>query len=74
MESDKTCPRCHNNLPMQKSNFVSFVPTMGDAEHGTLPIIMHEMAGIPVRAHVCPRCQLVEFYHEDVSAPTQERQ
>jgi hypothetical protein len=59
---------------MQKSKFLGIVPVIGEAKYDTLSIAISEKARLPVRAHECPDCHLVEFYHEDVSAPTQERQ
>jgi len=74
MQSDKMCPRCPSHPYMQKSEFLGIVPLMGEAKYGTLHIPISEKAGMPVRAHECPHCHLVEFYHEDVSVPIPERQ
>jgi hypothetical protein len=49
---------------MTAGKIVAIIPGMND-EHFVNVKAVSETGGYPVRVYECPRCHLIELYHED---------
>jgi hypothetical protein len=61
--ADKTCPKCPNSLPMNKSSRPAFIPALLPGQTVAGP--SDPKPAFPVLIYECPHCHLVELYHEE---------
>lgn len=60
---DKICPKCPGSPVMTAGKIMAIIPGMNDERFVNVEAIS-EKGGYPVQVYECPRCHLVELYHE----------
>jgi len=60
--AEKTCPKCADAPVTKAAPVVGMIPAKQGAELS--PKVINDACGFPVRAYECPKCHLVELYHE----------
>jgi hypothetical protein len=65
VKNSKICPKCSGSTPMREAGIIVFLPALRDEKYNRQDGAFSQKAGIPACPYECPKCHLVELYHEE---------
>lgn len=66
-EGEKKCPKCPDHPVMKTTPYGYIIPAQNETRFGSRAKPISDTSGLPLAAHVCPNCHLVEFYYSDLT-------